>query len=90
MNNVQEKGFKMNQDALRKMRQLPEVHKYLKKKADKMVDIASENGRIDGYKATDLVLEDPRAASSVLAYGHAYRHNRKYNTIVKALNQVRD
>lgn len=87
---MQEKGFKLNQDALRKIRQLPEVHKYLKKKADKMVDIASENGRVKGYKATDLVLEDPRGASSVLAYGYAYRHNRKHNTIVKALNQVRD
>lgn len=85
-----QRGLKLNQEALRKIRQLPEVHKYLKEKADKMADIASDNGRVKGYKATDLVLEEPRAASSVLAFGHAYRHNRKYNSLVKALNQVRD
>lgn len=83
-------NLKISNEALRQLRQLPAVHKELVRRADKIAKLASENGRVHGYKVTDLVLEDPRGAASVLAYGAAYRHNRKNNAIVKAFTQVRD
>lgn len=82
--------FVIDPRALKEIRKLPGVMEHLNERAKKIRDIASDNGRVDGYIATKLVLEDPRAASSVLAFGYAYNHNRKYNAIVKALNQVRD
>ena len=82
--------FVLDDGALRDIRKLPAGMEHLNERAKKIRDIASDNGRVDGYIATKLVLEDPRAASSVLAFGYAYNHNRKYNAIVKALNQVRD
>ena len=83
-------GLKISNETLRQIRQLPEVREELDRRAKKIAQIASENGRVEGYVATDLILEKPRGASSILAYGHAYNHNRKHNAIVKALNEVRD
>lgn len=83
-------SFKLSNEALRQIRQLPVVHKELVGRAQKIADVASEGGTVSGYKVTDLVLEEPRGAASVLAYGHAYNHNRKNNAIVKALSEVRD
>lgn len=83
-------NLKLSNEALRQLRQLPAVRQELVRRAEKIAEIASENGRVQGYKVTDLVLEQPRGAASVLAYGEAYRHNRKHNAIVKAFTQVRD
>lgn len=47
-------------------------------------------GEAKGYKVTDLVLEDPRAAVSVMATGHAANSNRKHHTLIRALDAVRD
>jgi len=43
-----------------------------------------------GYMVTDLVLEKPRAAVSVMATGHASNHNRKYHSLLRALSQARE
>lgn len=83
-------GLKISNETLRQIRTSPAVRKELDKRAKKIAWIASEQGRVKGYVATDLIREKPRGASSVLAYGHAYNHNRKYNSIVKAFNEVRD
>lgn len=83
-------ALKIDKEVLRKIRQLPAVREELDNRARKIADIASENGRVEGYVATDLILEKPRGAASVLAWGHAYNHNRKHNAIVKAFNEVRD
>ncbi|MEX3609766.1 hypothetical protein VVR12_01800 [Rothia sp. LK2588] len=82
--------LKVNNEAFRKIRNLPEVRKHLKHKAQQIADIASRGGEVEGYVVTDLVLEDPRGASSVYAYGHAYNSNRKHNSLIKALNRVKE
>ena len=43
-----------------------------------------------GYKVTMLALEDPRGAVSVMATGHAARHNRKHNTLIRKMDAARD
>lgn len=80
----------LNKEAFKEIRNLPEVRKHLEERAQKIADIASRNGEVEGYVVTDLVLEDPRGASSILAWGHAYNSNRKHNSLVKALSEVRD
>lgn len=82
--------LQISNETLRKIRTSPAVRAELDKRAKKIAQIASENGRVEGYVATDLILERPRGASSVLAWGHAYNHNRKNNAIVKAFSEVRD
>lgn len=80
----------ISNETLRKIRTSPAVRKELDSRAKKIARIASENGIVEGYVATDLILEKPRGAASVLAWGHAYKHNRKTNAIVKAFSEVRD
>lgn len=46
-------------------------------------------GEAKGYKVTDLVLEDPRGAVSVMATGHAAYSDRKHNTLVRNLDVLR-
>lgn len=81
--------FAVKNEALRQIRQLPTVKKELHRRAVLIANSASENGRIKGYKVTDLVLEEPRGAVSVMATGAAARHNRKYNKLIKALDAGR-
>lgn len=84
-------NFRLRPGALREIRQLPAVREDLVRRAELIADRASEGGRVDGYKVTDLVLEDPRGAASVMAAGwHARAHNRKRNALVRALEAGRD
>ena len=78
-----------NKKAMEQLRNLPSVRKDLYDRATRIADKASEGGRVDGYRVTDLVLEDPRGASSVMATGHAAYHNRKNNALMKSLEAGR-
>ena len=83
------KTLKWNRTALTQLRHTPEARRLVRSLADDVQEAASEGGRVQGYKVTDLVLEDPRSATSVLATGHARMHNRKTHALIKALGSVR-
>lgn len=84
------KKVKFNKAGFVALRQQPKVRADLMRRAQAVADKASENGRVSGYKVTDLSLEDPRAAVSVMATGHAKNHNRRRNALVRALDAARD
>lgn len=81
-------GLRWNKNAMKQLRQTHESQRFLNQLATEIQQAASDNGRVAGYKVTDLVLEDPRNATSVVATGHARRHNRKHHALVKALDRV--
>lgn len=83
------KKLKWNKRALQQIRQTPEARDLTRALADDIARAASSGGAVQGYKVMDLVLEDPRAAVSVAATGHARNHNRKHHALVKALGDVR-
>lgn len=84
-------NFRLKPGALREIRQMPAVREDLMRRANLIADRASEGGRVDGYKVTDLLLEEPRGAASVMAAGyHARAHNRKRNALVRSLEAGRD
>ena len=68
---------------------LPEVRSFLTEGAKCIQREASENGAGEGYVATDLVLEETRAAVSIMATGHAHNHNRKNHSLLKALDAAK-
>lgn len=76
---------KFNKGAMEALRKDPSLRADLVKRAEMVARKASDNGRVEGYKVTDLVLEDPRGAVSVMATGHAAYHNRKNHALLKAL-----
>lgn len=76
---------KFNRAGFEKLRQDPALHTDLKKRAQRIADAASHGGEVEGYEVTDLVLEDPRAAVSVMATGHAARSNRVHNSLIRSL-----
>lgn len=82
--------LKFNLRGFEDLRKQPKVRADLVKRAERVKDRASEGGRVDGYLVTDLVLEDPRGAVSVLASGHARQHNRKKHALLRALDAARD
>lgn len=82
------KKFKLDQEAFRKVRQDPRVRADLLKRGQKLA--AAAGGEAKGYKVTELVLEDPRAAVSVMATGHAHFHNRKHHSLIRNLNAAKD
>ena len=67
----------------------PAVRADLMARAERVQKAASEGGRVDGYVVTDLVLEESRAAVSVMATGHAHNHNRKRHALLKALDAAK-
>lgn len=77
--------FKLNLQGFKELRTSPQAHRALVEMAEGVQRDASGGGKVPGYKVTDLVLEEPRAAVSVMATGHAARHNRKNHTLVAAL-----
>lgn len=79
-----------NYDAYRRMRQDQGLVDQAKEEAQKIADEASEGGRVKGYVVTELELEDPRGAVSVMATGHAARHDRKNLSLLKAAKKVAD
>lgn len=79
---------KLNEEAFRKLRQDPKVRADLLERARKLA--AAAGGEAMGYKVTELVLEDPRGAVSVMATGHAHFHNRKHHALLRNLNAAKD
>lgn len=82
------KKLKFNRGVFEQIRNLPEVRADLKRRADKIA--AAAGGEAMGHKVTELVLEDPRGAVSVMATGHAHFHNRKNHALLRALDAGRD
>ncbi|MBV7412294.1 hypothetical protein ACUIAC_01035 [Dermabacteraceae bacterium P13138] len=80
---------KMNRKGMRALRSDPAFRADLLRRAEAIKQDASDNGRVEGYVITDLVLEEPRAAVSIMATGHAARSNRKRNSLVRALDAGR-
>lgn len=80
--------LKFNQKAFEELRKSPGVVADLKRRAENIAEAAG--GEAMGYKVTELVLEDPRGAVSVMATGHAHFHNRKHHALLKALDAGRD
>lgn len=81
------KQFKLNRKGLQELRKQPAVRADLMRRARAVAEAAG--GEDKGYMVTDLVLEDPRAAASVMATGRAHWENRKRNTLIKALDAGR-
>lgn len=81
-------GLKWNRKALEQLRNTRECRELLRSLALEVQAQASDHGRVAGYKVTELVMEDPRAAVSVMATGHARLHNRKHHALIKALGSV--
>lgn len=81
--------IKFNADAFRQLLSLPEVRADLMARAERVQREASENGTVEGYIVTDLVLEETRAAVSIMATGHAHNHNRKHHALLKALDAAK-
>lgn len=80
--------LKFNQKAFEELRKSPGVVADLKRRAENIAEAAG--GEAKGYKVTELVLEDPRGAVSVMATGHAHFHNRKHHALLRALDAGRD
>lgn len=79
-------SIKHNSAAYKDLLNSREVQDLVNAKAREIADIASEGGKVEGYKVTELVLEEPRSAASVMAMpGHAHNHNRKNHALLKAV-----
>lgn len=79
---------KINEEAFRKIRQDPKVRADLLERAQKLAAAAGGEGM--GYKVTELALEDPRGAVSVMATGKAHFHNRKHFSLLRNMNAAKD
>lgn len=76
--------------SLEDLRKEPAIAEDLKRRAEAIARAASENGQVEGYEVTHLVLEDPRSAVSVMATGHAHYHNRKNHALLRNLDKGGD
>lgn len=83
--------LKFHGDAFKEIRNDHRVRADVNARAERIAERAASfgSGTAEGYVVTDLVLEDPRSAASVMATGNAHRHNRKYNALVRALDAGR-
>ena len=81
--------LKWNPKGFEELLSLPEVRADLMARAERVRREASENGAVEGYVVTDLVLEETRAAVSIMATGHAHNHNRKHHALLKALDAAK-
>lgn len=81
--------LKYKKGAFRELRQQPKVHRDLVRRAELVAERASNGGQIDGYVVTDLLREDPRGATSVMATGAARMHNRKHHALLRSLDAGR-
>ena len=81
--------LKFNRAAFEALRNDPAVRADLRARAERVQKAASRNGEVEGYIVTDLVLEESRAAVSVMATGHAHNHNRKHHALLRALDEAR-
>jgi hypothetical protein len=80
--------LKLSKEGFRLLRQEPGVKRDLIDRAKKVQEAAG--GEDEGYILTDLVLEDPRGAVSVMATGKASNSNRRHNVLARALEAARD
>lgn len=80
--------LKFNPKQLEDLRQDRRVRADVVKRAERIAEAAG--GEEMGYKVTDLVLEDPRSAASVMATGEAHFHNRKHAALIRSLGAGRD
>ena len=80
-------GIKFNPKGFEQLRHDPRVEQYLLAMAKRIA--AAAGGESMGFKVTELVLEDPRSAVSVMATGHAAAHNRKHHSLLRALEAGR-
>lgn len=78
---------KLNADAFEAIRKTPEVRADLLRRGKRIAEAAG--GEAMGYKVTELVLEDPRGAVSVMATGKAHNHNRKHHSLIRSLDAGR-
>lgn len=78
--------LKFNRQGFEDLRQDPLVKKDLLDRAERIKEAASRGGEVEGYIVTDLVLEDPRGAVSVMATGHAKYSNRRHNSLIRNLD----
>ena len=76
--------IKWNNEGFRQLRQSPGVKADLMARARRVAAAAGGEGM--GYMVTDLVLENPRGAVSVLCTGEAVYLNRKYGSLIRALD----
>jgi hypothetical protein len=81
------KKLKFNRQAFEAIRKEPKVRADLLARAKKVA--AAAGGEAMGYKVTELALEDPRGAVSVMATGNALFHNRKHHSLLRALDAGR-
>lgn len=79
--------IKWNTEGFRQLRQSPSVKQDLLNRAERVASAAG--GQDMGYMVTDLVLENPRGAVSVMATGKARAHNRRTNALMVALDAGR-
>mgnify|MGYP006962143490 CR=1 FL=1 len=78
---------KWNKEVFRQIRNSPGIKRDLMERAKRIQDAAGGEGM--GYKVTNLVLEKPRGAVSVMATGRAVRDNRKHNSLIRSLDAGR-
>lgn len=81
------KNLKFSKQGFQELRKQPGVRRDLLRRAKAIA--AQAGGEDMGYKVTALDLEDPRGAASVMATGHAARHDRKHNSLLKSLEAGR-
>lgn len=80
--------FKSNKEGLKQLRKHPAMQDGIVRKARAVARAAG--GEEMGYMVTDLVLEKPRAAVSVMATGKAAQDNRKHNRLMRSIDAARD
>lgn len=83
--------IKFKRNAFREIRNDYRLRRDILERAERIAEAAasmgSEDGKpVKGYKVTDLVLEENRAAASVMATRKAHHHNREHNTLIRALD----
>lgn len=81
------KRMKLNAEGFLKIRTSPKVRADLLKRAQRIAEAAG--GEANGFQVTELVLEDNRAAVSVMAVGRARGSNRKHHSLLRALDAGR-
>ena len=81
------KRMKLDAEGFRKIRTSPKVRADLLKRAKRIA--AAAGGEENGYQVTELVLEDNRAAVSVMALGRARGSNKKHHSLLRALDAGR-
>jgi hypothetical protein len=79
--------IKWNLEGFRQLRQSPAIKQDLMNRAQRVA--ASAGGEAMGYMVTDLTLERPRGAVSVMATGKAKADNRKRNSLMRGLDAGR-